>query len=275
MTKQKENKPKIGLALSSGGLRGLAHVGVIKVLLKNKIPIDYISGSSAGALVGSYLATHGEIDSFEKLLLENSKDFVPLFFDFGFSGGFINGTKINTFLAKILNDTEFSETKIPFYVIATDLVTGQPAIFSSGKLVSAVRGSISVPIIFKPYEYDNKLLVDGGLSDPMPVNILKENGANFTIAVNLYHQNEFKNEKFKAAFSEVGLRSIKVALHNLAKVSVDHADFVLNPDTSKYLSEIKITDYFKPENIKKIISIGEEETLKHLPEIKKLLKIKN
>ena len=261
---------KIGLALGSGGIRGLAHIGVIKVLLKNKIPIDYISGSSAGALIGAYLATHGEVDSLEKILLENSKEFLPIFFDFSLRGGFINGKKVNTFLEKILNNIEFSETKIPFTVVATDLISGQPVIFSSGKIVTAVRGSISIPIVFKPISYQGKYLVDGGLSNPVPVDILNENGIEKVIAVNLYHKNEFREKKF--TFSKIALRSTRIALHNLSKIAVNKASLVLNPDTSRYLNKMKITDYLKVENIKKIISIGEEETLKYLPEIKRIIR---
>lgn len=262
-----KNNQKIGLALGSGGLRGLAHIGAIKVLLKNNIPIDYISGASVGALIGAFLATYGEVDSLEKLILENTKELLPLFFDVG-KGGLISGDKISNFLEKSLGKIKFSETKIPLYVVSTDLISGQPIIFSSGKIIPAVRGSISVPIIFKPYSYQGKLLVDGGLSDPVPVNILKENGADKIVAINLYHKNEFKNKKFTVA--KVALRSTRIALFNLAKISVNHADLVLNPDIS-CADKLKVKDYFKPENIKKIISIGEEETLRHLPEIKNLL----
>jgi len=264
-----KHKQKIGLVLGSGGLRGLAHIGVIKVLLKNNIPIDYISGASAGSFVGSYLATHGEIESFEKLILENTKDLLPLFFDFSLQG-LVDGNKISMFLKKILKDADFSETKIPFSVIATDLITGQPAVFSKGKIVPAVRGSMSIPILFKPVSYQGKLLVDGGLSNPVPVGILKENKIDKVIAVNLYHPNEFRNKKF--TLTQIALRSTRIALHNLSKVSVNQADVILNPDVSYYLSKFKVTDYFKPENIKKIIMIGELEATRLLPEIKKLLK---
>jgi len=266
---ERKNKQKIGLALGSGGLRGLAHIGIIKVLLKNNIPIDYISGSSSGALVGAFLATYGEVDSLERLILENTKDLSSLFFDVG-KGGIVGGNKISNFLEKSLGNIKFSETKIPLYIVSTDLISGQPVIFSSGKIIPAIRGSISVPVVFKPYSYEGKLLVDGGLSDPVPAGILKENGADNVVAINLYHKNEFKNKKFTVA--KVALRSTRIALFNLAKISVSHADITLNPDVS-YINKIKMKDYFKPENIKKIISIGEEETLRHLPEIKKIAHI--
>jgi len=264
-----KHKQKIGLALGSGGLRGLAHIGVIKVLLENKIPIDFISGSSAGSLVGSYFSVFGEVDSLEKYILENSSEFLPMLFDFSLSGGFVSGKKIDLFLEKILNGSDFSQTKIPFYVIATDLISGEPVYYSTGRISPAVRGSMSVPLVFKPVSYQDKLLVDGGLSEPVPVEILKKIGADKVIAINLYHKNEFDKKEF--TISNVALRTTIIALHNLAKTSVRNADLVLNPDVSICVRDIKLTNYFNIENIKKIIAIGEEEARSHLSEIKKLL----
>ena len=264
-----KKKKTIGLALGSGGLRGLAHIGVIKVLLENKIPVDIISGSSAGALVGAYLAVFGEIETLETMILKNGRDFLPMFFDFSLRGGLVNGKKIDIFLENLLKNTEFSKTKIPFYTIATDLISGQSITFYFGKIAPAVRGSISVPVVFKPLLYKNKLLIDGRLSDPVPVEILKEKGADVVIAVNLYHKNEFSDKKF--TFSGVAMRSTRIALHNLSKKSVTEASIILNPDISYYLKNLKMSEYFKPENIKKIITIGEEETKRNLSAIKKLL----
>jgi NTE family protein len=262
----KENKQNIGLALGSGGARGLAHIGIIKVLLKNNIPIDYISGSSIGALVGAYLAVFGEVDSLEELLYKNGKELLPLFFDFSLQNGFMGG--VTFFLEKVFGDKKFSETKTPLFIITTDLISGKPVIFSSGEIVPAIRGSISVPIVFKPFNYQNQVLVDGGLSDPVPVEILKHNGAKKVIAVNLYHKNEFEKEKF--TLSKIAMRSTRIALYNLSKISVKHADIVLKPDTSMYLNKLKKIDFIKKENIKKMIEIGENEAIYNLPEIKKL-----
>lgn len=264
-------KVKVGLVLSSGGYRGLAHIGVIKVLMENKIPIDFVSGASAGSLVGAYFALYGEVNSLEKLILSNSKDFTPAFFDFSLTGGFIKGDKLKVYFNKVFRNAQFSQTKIPLYIIATDLVSGQPVTISSGKIVPAVLGSISVPLVFRPLGYKEKLLVDGGLSDPVPVKILKEEGAEKIIAVNLYHKNEFVNKKF--TISKIALRSTRIALHNLSKISVHDADVVINPDTSTYIDSIKVSKYFIPENVKEIISIGEKEARLALPLIKNKLGI--
>jgi NTE family protein len=264
-----KNKRKIGLALGSGGIRGLAHIGVIKVLLENKIKIDCVSGSSIGSLVGAYFAAFGEVDSLEKIFLQEPSDFLPLFFDPSIKGGLVDGDKINNYLSGLLEDKDFSKTRIPFYINATDLLTGESVIFSSGKLVPAIRASISLPVIFKPYSYQERFLIDGGLSDPVPVKILKDNSADKVIAVNLYHQNELKNVKIN--ISNTAISSTRIALYNLSKISVASAEAILNPDTSMCINKFTMIDFLKPENLRKIISLGEEEARRCLPEIKKMI----
>jgi NTE family protein len=265
----KEKEIKIGLALGSGGLRGLAHIGVIKALIKNNISIDYISGASVGALVGAYFATYGEIDSLEDMIIKRRKEILPLFFDLG-KKGIVSGNKINNFVKKTLNDIEFSDTKIPFYVIATNLKNGKKTIFHSGKIATAVRSSISIPLVFAPFGGKGELFVDGGLSDPVPVDILKEKGADKVIAVNLYHENELNRQKI--SWSDMAMQSVRIALVNLSKESIKNANIVINPDTSKYVIKRNMFKKLKEENIRKIILLGEKETIRHLSEIKKLTK---
>jgi len=263
------DRNKIGLALSSGSARGLAHIGVIKTLIKNNISIDYIAGSSAGAIVGAYFALYGEIDSLEKLLLENSKEFMPIFLDLGISEGFVNGEKLTTFLKKVFKNKEFKDTKIPLYIISTDLMNCKSIIFSSGKLAHAIRGSISVPIVFKPYKDQDELLVDGGLSNPVPANILKDKGADKIISVNLYPKNKFDK---KIKISNIALRTFYVGLHFLSKMAIPYSNIWLEPKAALNINNIKLSNSLKPENIKKLIATGEKEALDHLDEIKKLVK---
>lgn len=258
----------IGLALSSGGIRGIAHIGVVKTLINNNIPISHISGSSAGAIIGAYLALNGEIDSFEKTLLENSKELTPLFFDFTLNGGFLNGDKINTYLKKFFKDYEFSNTKIPLYIIATDLIKCKSITYKTGKLLPAIRGSISIPIVFKPLKDKSQIIVDGGLSNPVPADILKKNGAKKVISVNLYPKNEYN---WKISIPNIVLRSLYVGLHFLSQKAIDHSDVIIEPNSSLYVNNIKFSESLKPENIKKLISIGEKATEEKIEEIKKLL----
>ena len=141
-------KQKIGLALGSGGFRGFAHIGAIRSLVKHGIPIDYISGTSIGALVGAYYAAYGEVESlFEIMTSDKNKKLVALS-DIGFRGGIVSTRKFADFLESLFSKSQFSGTKIPFSSVATDLASGQPMEFSKGDLALAVRASCSVPLVF-------------------------------------------------------------------------------------------------------------------------------
>lgn len=263
-----KNEKRIGLALGSGGPRGLAHIGVIKVLLKNNIKIDIVAGSSAGSLVGSYFSLFGEVDSLEKLLLNNREELIQSFYDFSLKGGLIKGIKLKKYIEKTLKNSDFNDTKIPFISVSTDLISGQKVAIKDGKLTPAVFGSMTVPILFKPIKYKGGLLIDGGISDPVPISDLRNEKVSKVIAVNLYHVNEFINKKFTLA--TVAGRTIRIALYNLAKESVKDADIVITPDTSHIITNTKITDSLNPETIKAIIEIGEKEAQKYIKKIKEL-----
>lgn len=185
----KPNKPKIGLALGSGGSRGLAHIGVIEILEKNGIPIDYIAGSSAGAVIGGIYAATKDIKVARELISSNTwRKIFDFLTDFaGFNGGIINGKKMADFLRKNLAAKDFKDLLIPFCAVATDIETGETEIINTGDFVSALQASFSIPVLFKPLRREGKLLVDGGLSQPVPVQVVKKMGADIVIGVNLDH----------------------------------------------------------------------------------------
>ncbi len=260
----------IGLALGSGAFRGFAHIGVIKSLRKHNIPIDYLSGSSIGAWVAAHYAIFQDIDTFEKELAINLKNNLPLFLDLSWSGGFIGGVRFRKFLENSLHHHVFSEIKIPLEIVATDLASGQPYVFNSGDIALAVRASTSVPLVFKPVKYRNKQFIDGGLSDPVPVDIVKKMGADIVIGVNLYNQNEFIEKKF--TMRKVVLRSTRIVMHNLSKAALKNADVTIEPDISKYLKRRAISKYLTQGLMTEMIQIGEHSTDKVIPQIRELLK---
>ena len=185
MKKQIGNK-KVGLALGSGSAKGLSHIGVIKLLEEMDIKIDYVAGSSIGAMIGGAYAAGVSINEIEDIALKTDlassvKYFLPTIS----KSGLISGTKVTEFLRDIVGDIKIENLKIPFTATATDILTGQEVNFSNGRLVEAIRTSISVPIIFQPVIYDDKILVDGGLANPLPINVAREMGAEFIIAVNV------------------------------------------------------------------------------------------
>jgi len=179
---------KIGLALGGGAARGLAHIGVLKALVKNNVPIDVIAGTSIGALVGACFAKDGEINTLEEIVLNIDWRQLALLLDPNLAllkKGFIHGEKIKELLCSVIGDIEFKDLKIPLRVIATDVITGKEVVIDSGSVTEAVRASISIPVIFTPVKFENKFLVDGSIVNPVPVDIVRNMGAEFIIACNV------------------------------------------------------------------------------------------
>ena len=268
MTKRK----KIGLALGSGAYRGFAHIGALKALSKNGITIDYLSGASIGAWVAAYFAMFENTIQLEKDLIDNRQENLSLLFDLNWGGGFIGGNRFIKYLEKRLQGYRFADLKIPLSIIATDLTTAQPYIFSRGSIATAVRASTSVPVLFKPLEHNNRLLVDGAMSNPVPCNVVREMGADIVIGINLYHDNEF--QKNRLSLSQVVVRSSIVMLHNLAKSSLAAADVIIKPDLSQFGSRSGISKYFTKKIAEDMIMEGEKATEEAIPEIKRRLEEK-
>ena len=264
----KKNK-KLGLALGSGAFRGFAHLGVIRVLEKNNIPIDFLSGCSVGAWVAAHYSIFRDIDRLEEELLGDLKKGILAFLDPSLVGGFVGGQKLHKRLEESLGRRNFSDLYIPLKIVATDLVSGGSFVFKEGSVSRAVRASISVPLFFKPLEHEGHLLVDGALSNPVPVEAVNDLGAGLSVAVNLYHQNEFVKRKF--TISKVALRSSRIFMHNLAKADVAAASIVITPDCSSIVRQEGWRKYFTLKVAKDLISIGEEAAAKAVPSIKKLL----
>jgi len=180
-------QPLIGLALGGGGARGLAHVGVLKVLSEADLKVDYIAGTSIGAVIGAWLALGKPLAELEELCLSfnRSKAWSELV-DIGNPRySVLAGKKIKKFLQKIFGSKTFSNCKIPFAVVATDLANGQEVILRRGKLVEAILASVSVPGLLPPVKFGKKYLVDGGPANITPVSVVKEMGADLIIASDL------------------------------------------------------------------------------------------
>jgi len=267
-----KKSPRVGLALGSGGIRGASHIGVIKVLEENKIPIDFIAGSSVGAIIGGGYAALKDIKKIEELTLSMKwRDTLSLL-DTSFKGGIIKGAKIHEFLEKILGRLTFKDLKIPFVAVATDIKTGETILLSEGNLTQAIRASAGFPLMVKPINLKGKLLLDGGLSDPVPVDIVRKMGADIVIAVNLNSQDYLKEFKERTFYS-VGARCIDIMQYRLSKYGVESAEISIEPFYSLKGGGIKAFKKFFDEDAKNIILAGEKATIKILPRIKELLKI--
>jgi NTE family protein len=211
------HRPRIGLVLSGGGARGAAHVGVLKVLEERHVPIDYLAGTSMGALVGGLYASGMTPDSIEQVL--NTVDWADAFVDaiprgersfhckrdddlillphkpglrgghLVFPPGLIDGQKIDLLLKRltlpVICIRSFDELPIPYRAVAADIVTGEAVILDHGDLAVALRSSMAIPAAFAPREIDGRLLVDGGITDNLPIEVVRRMGADIVIAVDI------------------------------------------------------------------------------------------
>lgn len=177
---------KIGLVLGSGGARGSAHVGVLKVLKENGITPDVIVGTSMGAEVGGAYAAGVSIEEMESIWRsinfgKVAKTLLPTFPWSGWS----SGKRVLRMIRDLVGDARIEELPITYAAVATDLETGLPYPITSGDLATAIRASESVPGLFSPVRIDGRLLIDGGVSDPVPVDVARQLGADTVIAVDV------------------------------------------------------------------------------------------
>jgi len=237
-------KRKVGLALGGGGARGMAHIGVIEVLEREGIHIDMIAGTSSGAVIGALLAQGKDVEEINVLARNWDWKHRAQIIDLTLpKSGFIAGKKLKEFLKSIIGDIEFSDLKLPFACVATDVMTGEEVVINQGSVLEAVRASISLPIIFAVVKWQGRYLVDGGLVDPVPVSVLKDMGADFIIAVNvtprmstgqerIYPQET--NLKETPAIKEPNIFNVIMKMSGIAnsqivEASLEGADVIIEP----------------------------------------------
>ncbi|MFA5127726.1 MAG: patatin-like phospholipase family protein [Patescibacteria group bacterium] len=253
---------KIGLALGSGAARGLAHIGVLKVLERNNIPIDYISGASIGAVVGALYAATRNVAEMEKVVTEADWKLFLSLIDPTVVNGMIKGEKIKKFLRRFVGDMTFADLKIPLAVVATDLQTGEPVILDKGDVVDAIMASSTVPLVFQPVKMNDHILVDGGLSHPVPTQILRERGMKKVIAVNL-DADFFTKKKVDLSPGAMAMQMITLMRYHLAEYDAALADVVIAPEVGGIFGT-------RFNAGPPVIDMGEKAAQKVLPQIKKL-----
>lgn len=180
--------PKIGLALGGGGARGLAHVGVLKVLDREGIPISHVAGTSMGGIIGAMFAAGLPVSEIEKAALGLRKPLKQIsLIDFNLIGkGLLRGTRLYRWLASYLGqELTFADLHIPLAMMAVDLNSGREVVLWQGKVVDAIRATISVPGVFEPVKRDDLLLADGGILNNVPVDTVRNLGAQAVIAVDV------------------------------------------------------------------------------------------
>jgi NTE family protein len=269
----------VGLALSGGGARGLAHIGVLKVLEELGLPVDMIAGTSMGAIVGGLYAAGynteqlramvSEVDWSEAfsslperrvLRLDQKDESLRYLFEVGVGEGTINlpagllsGYKLTTLLTRhclpVAHVEDFSQLPIAFRAVATDITNGETVILSRGSLAQAMRASMSIPSVFPPFEVNGRLLVDGGITQNLPVQTVREMGADVVIAVNV--STPLRPRDKINDFIDIMDQTISLSLIRNTEQQAAFADFLVTPELQKFSN----TDFDKGEML---LRIGEE-----------------
>lgn len=273
-TSAPKDRPRIGLVLSGGGARGLAHVGVIAVLEEMQIPVDYVAGTSMGAIVGGFYAAGLSPADMEKLVTsmewnEAFKDKPPpselpfrrkqdaadflINFDLGYKDGrfavpkgLLQGQNLNLILKSLLIHTEgiddFNKLHIPFRAVATDIETGNAVILAKGDLVTAMRASMSIPGVFAPVEIDGKMLVDGGVANNLPVDVARSMGADIVIAVDISTNLSGREQLTSSVEITAQLTSIMIQRNTVDQIrTLTKQDILIRPE----LGSITTGDFFR------------------------------
>ena len=248
----KKKMPKIGLALGSGAARGFAHVGVLEALEEEKIPVHYIAGTSMGALIGGLYASGLGIKKLREFAYQTDWKKAAILLAPSLSkSGLVSGERIGKYLRSFLGNRKIEELPIPFACVATDILSGEEIIIDKGDLVDGIRASISIPGILTPVILDGRILADGGIVNPIPVNVVSKMGADFVIASNansLFSKppTEIENVRTKnkikvPSIFTILLQSTSIMQRKMIRDSLSKANLVINSE----VPNIKLLEFYR------------------------------
>ena len=274
--------PRVAVVLGSGSVKCAAALGLLKVLQREGIGIDMIVGCSGGSLYAALIALGHDVETAEAMTRRlwtreltsrrNHKSllsvFLPRVFGFDESFGMVNDSLILERLKTAFGDATFEGARIPLYLTATDFHTGEQVIFESGPIVDAIRASIAIPYVFRPWPLNGRMLVDGFMSDPMPVGVAIRQGANIIVTMGFespYQQKINSPLRFAFQLSSItsnNLLKANYAFHNLAH----HAEIL--PILPEFKGSIHL---FDTDKIPYVIEEGERATERQIPYLRRLL----
>ncbi len=250
---------RIAVVLGAGAARGFAHIGVLKILENNKIPIDMIVGTSAGSLVGSLYAYGYNAYQLQKIALSVEKsDIVDLAIP---DNGFIKGEKLEEYVNALVRNTPIEKMRIPFYAVAASVPSGQEVVFGKGNTGLAVRASCSIPGVFRPVRIGDRMYVDGGVVSPVAVDAARRYGADVVIAVDISADLDTRQPE---GTIDTILQSINIMYSKLSVIQTAGADVVIRPK----VGYIGSADFDKRNEA---IMEGEKAALAAMPRIKAVL----
>jgi NTE family protein len=227
-TVSKKGDPRIALVLGGGSAKGFAHVGVIRVLEQEKIPIHMIVGTSVGSLIGGIYASNPDSFQLEWIAFRIDRNDVLDPSLMHSKLGPVQGVRLENFVEQSVKVKKIEDTKIPFYPIATDLNTGETIVLEKGPIAKAIRASSSIPGIFVPVTFDNRMLVDGGVTDNIACDVAKNKGADIIIAVNI--SKDVRETNITSLIDIVG-QSASIMMQEASKSKLQYADVVIEPNT--------------------------------------------
>ncbi|MGZ3593276.1 MAG: patatin-like phospholipase family protein [Syntrophales bacterium] len=250
---------KIALVLGAGASRGFAHIGVLKILESNKIPIHMIVGTSAGSFVGSLYAYGIDAYTLQTMAFSIQRDeVVDLTIP---DNGFVKGEKLENYVNWALRDTPMEKLRIPFYAVATNIQTGEEFVFGTGNTGTAVRASCSIPGIFRPVKLSDGTYVDGGVVSPLAIDAARRYGADVIIAVDISASPV--NSPPRSTIETI-LQSIDIMHAKMCQIQLGRADVVIRPN----VGHIGAADFSKRHEA---ILEGEKATLSALPDINRII----
>jgi NTE family protein len=253
-------RPKFGLALGGGFARGIAHLGVLRVLRENNVPIDYLAGTSVGALVATAYAAGSPLDEIIRVGCQTRfKDFAEWTLSWQ---GFAADMRLKKFLNRLTPLTRFDELRIPLAIAATDLTTAEAVYFTEGEIGPALCASCAYPGLFRPVEVNGRTLVDGFLTAPVPVDAVRRMGAGFVIAVYLP---SFSLTEKPTNLLETVSRSFSILLAHTQNIWRPLADVTIEPD----VSEFRWDDFVRTPDL---VAAGERAARAKLPHILQALR---
>jgi NTE family protein len=257
-------KPRIALVLGGGAARGFAHVGVIRALEQEKIPIDLIIGTSVGSLIGAIYAADVSSFDLEWTAFQLEKDDI---FDFGVLNavagmGFAKGDKLEAWVKSHVKTANIENLKIPFAAVATDLNWGYKVVLDQGSLARAIRASAAIPGVFQPVQHQGKILVDGGVVDNIPISVAKARGADIVIAVDI--SGNLGNTNITNLLG-VSLQATNIMFALNVEQSKKNADILITPSG---IGDVGMLDFTQK---KRCMQAGIEATRQAMPAIHKVI----